>query len=101
MDDGHALSNELIRQQQPCVNGYNKNDLFSADEENSCNGSKSQSPTTTESNTPDNTVRMDEEITARSSFTAKHSNNVTYLSNGELVTECNIPFKIDAIILYS
>lgn len=99
MDDqqpGHTLPNELIRQQQycavnqaqPCVNGYNKNGLSSADKEDSCNGSKTQSATTTESNTPENTVRMDGEITARSSFTAKHSNNVTFLPNGELVTEC-------------
>lgn len=99
MDDqqpGVAFPNDITRQQQfyainqapPCVNGYNKNCVSSADKEDSCNGSKTQSATTTESNTPESTVRMDGEITARNSFTAKHSNNVTFLPNGELVTEC-------------
>lgn len=103
MDDqqtGVPQTNELTRQQQYyainqaplCVNGFNRNCASSAD--NSCNGSKTQSANTTESNTPENTVRMDGEITARSSFTAKHSNNVTFLLNGELVTECEFRKKI-------
>lgn len=97
MDDqqGALNSNELIRQHvgmkstQHCgINGLNGNYFSCGDKEDSCNGSKTQSATTTESNTPENTVRLDGEITTRSSFTAKHSNNVSFLSNGELVTEC-------------
>lgn len=92
MDDqqpGVTTMNEFARQQpyfganQPIgINGHN------GDKEDSCNGSKTQSATTTESNTPESTVRIDGEIIARSSFTARHSNNVTFLTNGELVTEC-------------
>lgn len=76
--------------QQFNSNGYNGHLLLSnADKDDSCNGSKTQSATTTESNTPENTVRMDNEINAsRNTFTPKHSNNVTFLANGELVTEC-------------
>lgn len=70
------------------TNGYNGHILGIVDKEDSCNGSKTQSATTTESNTPENTVRLDGEMTARSSFAAKHSDNVTFLPNGELVTEC-------------
>lgn len=99
MDDqqpqcGVATTNDQFRQQhfhatgqiQLCgINGYNEND-----KEDSCNGSKTQSATTTESNTPENTVRMEGDIATRGSFTAKHSNNVTLLPNGELVTECKL-----------
>lgn len=76
--------------QQFNSNGYNGHLLLSnADKDDSCNGSKTQSATTTESNTPENTVRMDNEMNAnRNTFTPKHSNNVTFLANGELVTEC-------------
>lgn len=97
MDEQSGITNDLLRQHQYCatgqtqlfgLNGYNGND-----KEDSCNGSKTQSATTTESNTPENTVRIDGEIIARSSFTAKHSNNVTFLANGELVTECKCTNK--------
>lgn len=101
MDDqqpGAVTSNEFIRQQQQhysmnppqhsVMNGHNGNYFSSADKEDSCNGSKTQSATTTESNTPESTVRIDGEMISRSSFIAKHSNNVTFLPNGELVTEC-------------
>lgn len=74
--------------QQYSTNGYNGHAFSTIDTEDSCNGSKTQSATTTESNTPENTVRMDNELNTRSTFTAKHSSNVTFLSNGELVTEC-------------
>lgn len=89
---GAAVTNDLLRQHQYYAsgqmqplgqNGYNGND-----KEDSCNGSKTQSAATTESNTPENTVRLDGEIITRSSFTAKHSNNVTFSEHGELITEC-------------
>lgn len=86
---GATVTDSIKQQQysglaQLCgLNGYTGND-----KEDSCNGSKTQSTATTESNTPENTVRADGEIITRNSFTAKHSNNVTFLANGELVTEC-------------
>lgn len=66
------------------VNGFNG--LLSS-EGDSCNGSKTQSATTTESNTPENTVRL-EGINAKNIFVPKHSTKVTFLPNGEIVTEC-------------
>lgn len=103
MDDqqlGVASNIEPIKQQHYYAinqgppygtNGFNGHAFSSMDKEDSCNGSKTQSSaTTTESNTPENTVRIDNEMTSRNSFTAKHSNNVTFLANGELVTECKL-----------
>lgn len=50
----------------------------------SCNGSKTQSCTTTESNTPENTVRMDGiDGTGRMQQPKKH--NFTFGDNGELI----------------
>lgn len=102
MDDHQALAavTEQMQQhqyyttqltQQP-TNGYNGH-LLSLDKEDSCNGSKTQSSATTESNTPDNTVRVDShntisEVNQRIASSLRHSNNVTFLPNGELVTEC-------------
>lgn len=92
-----GAANEIVKQHQYYAinqgqyntNGYNGHIFASIDKEDSCNGSKTQSSaTTTESNTPENTVRIDNEMNARSSFKANHSNNVTFLANGELVTEC-------------
>lgn len=100
MDEQHlglVTSNEFIKKQQLCnmnqfqqygINGHNGKYSSCGDKEDSCNGSKTQSAATTESNTPENTVRIDEEILPRSSFTAKHSNNVTFMPSGELMTEC-------------
>lgn len=99
MDEQHlgaVMTNELNRQQYPNfnqpqhsgINGHTGTYFSCGDKEDSCNGSKTQSSTTTESNTPENTVRIDGDLLTRSSFTAKHSNNVSFLPNGELVTEC-------------
>lgn len=103
MDDHHQVvvteqiqqhqyyTTQLMHQQQP-TNGYNGH-LLSLDKEDSCNGSKTQSSATTESNTPDNTVRVDSqqtinEVNQRIASSLRHSDNVTFLPNGELVTEC-------------
>lgn len=89
-----ATTNDFMKQHQYHASGITQlctlNGYTGNDKEDSCNGSKTQSTATTESNTPENTVRADCEIVARNSFTAKHSNNVTFLANGELVTECKI-----------
>lgn len=86
----YALQQQQQVPQKFTSNGYNGHMLLmNVDKDDSCNGSKTQSTTTTESNTPENTVRMDNDINAtRNTFTPKHSNNVTFLANGELVTEC-------------
>lgn len=99
MDDHQTLTvvAEQVHQQhyygsQQTTNGYNGH-LLSLDREDSCGGSKTQSTATTESNTPDNTVRIDShhtisEVNQRIASSLRHSDNVTYLPNGELVTEC-------------
>lgn len=99
-----VTSNEFVRQhpsvnqsQQYGINGHNGN-YFSSEKGDSCNGSKTQSATTTESNTPESTVRIDVEITTRGSITAKHSNNITFLPNGELVTECMFSTPTNSIL---
>lgn len=113
MDDqqsGAVNSNEFMKQQaiynvnqyQQCgINGHNGNYFSCGDKEDSYNGSKTQSAATTESNTPENTVRIDGEIMTRTSFTAKHSNNVTFLPNGELVTECKRIISIFKICFFT
>lgn len=91
----HYYTTQLTHQQQ-ATNGYNGH-LLSLDKEDSCNGSKTQSSATTESNTPDNTVRVDSqqtinEVNQRIASSLRHSDNVTFLPNGELVTECEYLF---------
>lgn len=100
MDDqqvaSNAINEPIVAQMQQSqyfamktqMNGFNG--VASGD---SYNNSNTQSATTTESNTPENTVRLDE-INARNTFTARHSSNVTFQSNGELVTECEWPLSI-------
>lgn len=97
MDDQQAASNAI---NEPIVSQMQQSQYFAKVQMNGFNGvasgdsynnSNTQSATTTESNTPENTVRLDE-INARNTFTARVSNNVTYLSSGELVTECK-PFS--------
>lgn len=70
------------------INGHLK-----LDKEDSCNGSKTQSATTTESNTPENTVRLDTIDAAvhnKSVTSQKHVINFIISDSGELITESNI-----------
>lgn len=101
---GATVTNDSMKQNQYHASGisqlYGLNGYTRNDKEDSCNGSKTQSTATTESNTPENTVRADGEIIARNSFTAKHSNNVTFLANGELVTECKFLSIYSQSLLY-
>lgn len=90
----HQYYSSQLTQQVQATNGYNGH-LMSLDKEDSCNGSKTQSTATTESNTPDNTVRIDSqqtinEVNQRIASGLRHSNNVTFLPNGECVTECEL-----------
>lgn len=65
----------------------------SAEKEDSCNGSKTQSATTTESNTPENTVRLDaidgsgNNNKTKRIMSQKRVDNYTFDENGELITE--------------
>lgn len=69
------------------TNGFNGH--IGLDKEDSCNGSKTQSATTTESNTPENTVRMDSMDSANKTITPHRRlpAPVTFTESGELVTE--------------
>uniref|UniRef100_A0A336MCT2 CSON009687 protein n=1 Tax=Culicoides sonorensis TaxID=179676 RepID=A0A336MCT2_CULSO len=64
------------------TNGYNGH--FGLDAGDSCNGSKTQSATTTESNTPENTVRMDG-IDGPSRLQQPKKHNFIISDNGELL----------------
>lgn len=75
----------------------------SGEKEDSCNGSKTQSATTTESNTPENTVRLDaidggiNNNKTKRIMGQKRVDNYTFDENGELITEskCIFLFLID------
>lgn len=54
--------------------------IYSLDKDDSCNGSKTQSCTTTESNTPENTVRLD-------NLAQKSRQSYHMSENGEVITE--------------
>lgn len=74
---------------------FMKDELFdivyiSLDKEDSCNGSKTQSTATTESNTPENTIRLDSINSNNKTVTQKRRPNVTFDENGELITEKGI-----------
>lgn len=82
----------------PSTNGHNGHfgglSAFggSAEKEDSCNGSKTQSATTTESNTPENTVRLDAidgDVNHKSKRSAsqKSVDRFTIAENGEVITE--------------
>lgn len=78
--------------QQHTTNGVN-NYFMSLERDDSYSNSKTQSTATTESNTPENTARVDthhtiSEVSQRIATGPKHSDNVRFLANGELVTEC-------------
>ncbi|XP_058839052.1 CLIP-associating protein isoform X5 [Topomyia yanbarensis] len=59
------------------------------EKDDSCNGSKTQSATTTESNTPENTVRIDGNDTGfKSQSLQQRCHGCTVTTTGELVLEC-------------
>jgi hypothetical protein len=59
------------------------------EKDDSCNGSKTQSATTTESNTPENTVRLD-------NIPSNRNLNYHFAENGEMIldSECQYPIVI-------
>ncbi|XP_055625220.1 CLIP-associating protein isoform X2 [Toxorhynchites rutilus septentrionalis] len=61
------------------------------EKDDSCNGSKTQSATTTESNTPENTVRLDGiDIGHKSLAQQQRHHSYTYMDTGELIVESGI-----------
>ncbi|XP_058466865.1 CLIP-associating protein isoform X2 [Malaya genurostris] len=61
------------------------------EKDDSCNGSKTQSATTTESNTPENTVRIEGlDAGLKASSTQQRSHSYTVTNTGELIVESGI-----------
>lgn len=65
------------------------------EKDDSCNGSKTQSATTTESNTPENTVRLDGiDMIHKNSAQQQRHHSYTISETGELIVESNYFDKI-------
>ncbi|XP_021695277.1 CLIP-associating protein isoform X2 [Aedes aegypti] len=61
------------------------------DKDDSCNGSKTQSATTTESNTPENTVRLDSiDLNQKPTIHSQRQHQYTLTDTGELIVEGGI-----------
>lgn len=61
---------------------------YSIDKDDSCNGSKTQSATTTESNTPENTVRLDGiDMNQKAAIHSQRQHQYTLTDTGELVVD--------------
>lgn len=91
-DHGMGGGNAMHSEQQYNVissNGLNGH-LLLLDKEDSCNGSKTQSATTTESNTPESTVRLDAMEAMQNhkvSTVQRHHQNFQIAENGEIILE--------------
>ncbi|XP_058120591.1 CLIP-associating protein [Anopheles ziemanni] len=74
------------------LNGHMGGALAGLEKDDSCNGSKTQSATTTESNTPENTVRLDgmdlahKTIAQQTQMLQRHQ-SYSFTDNGELVLD--------------
>ncbi|XP_053677219.1 CLIP-associating protein [Anopheles nili] len=74
------------------INGHLGGGAVSLEKDDSCNGSKTQSATTTESNTPENTVRLDSmdlahKTIAQQQMMQQPRPTYSFAENGELVLE--------------
>lgn len=70
-------------------NGFNGH--LGLEKDDSCNGSKTQSATTTESNTPENTVRLDGiDMIHKSSTQQQRHHSYTFSETGELIIENDV-----------
>uniref|UniRef100_A0A182SYS0 TOG domain-containing protein n=1 Tax=Anopheles maculatus TaxID=74869 RepID=A0A182SYS0_9DIPT len=75
------------------MNGHIGASMGCLEKDDSCNGSKTQSATTTESNTPENTVRLDsmdlahKTIAQQQQMHQQSSRTYTFAENGELVLD--------------
>lgn len=81
----YSLQQQSYQPNLQGTNGFNGHLISQLNKDGT--DSRTQSSTTTESNTPEITVRLDSDYQAPM-FTPRHSNNVTFLPSGELVTEC-------------
>ncbi|XP_055919459.1 CLIP-associating protein isoform X2 [Eupeodes corollae] len=87
----HGMGGNAMHSEQFNVissNGLNGH-LLLLDKEDSCNGSKTQSATTTESNTPESTVRLDamDMQNHKVSSVQRHHQNFQIGENGEIILE--------------
>lgn len=92
-DSGISQMGELQMQSvEPSIttsNGFNGH--IGLEKDDSCNGSKTQSATTTESNTPENTVRLDGiEMSHKSLNQQQRHHSYTFSDSGELIVENGI-----------
>uniref|UniRef100_A0AAG5D9Q0 TOG domain-containing protein n=1 Tax=Anopheles atroparvus TaxID=41427 RepID=A0AAG5D9Q0_ANOAO len=83
------------------LNGHMGGGLAGLEKDDSCNGSKTQSATTTESNTPENTVRLDSmdlahKTVAQQTQMLQRHQSYSFTDNGELVLDKGV--KEDDII---
>lgn len=70
-------------------NGFNGH--LGLEKDDSCNGSKTQSATTTESNTPENTVRLDGiDMIHKNSAQQQRHHSYTFSETGELIVENDV-----------
>uniref|UniRef100_A0A1Q3FXH6 Putative microtubule associated-protein orbit n=1 Tax=Culex tarsalis TaxID=7177 RepID=A0A1Q3FXH6_CULTA len=70
-------------------NGFNGH--LGLEKDDSCNGSKTQSATTTESNTPENTVRLDGiDMIHKTSAQQQRHHSYTFSDTGELIVENDV-----------
>lgn len=85
MGSDQLIQHEIMFTQTNGVNGHFMS-ASSMDKDDSCNGSKTQSATTTESNTPENTVRLDP-LDASQKLNSSKKCNYSRAANGEIITE--------------
>lgn len=92
-DSGISQMGELQMQNADAfpISSNGLNGHMGLDKDDSCNGSKTQSATTTESNTPENTVRLDGiDMIHKSSTQQQRHHSYTFTDTGELVVENDI-----------
>lgn len=94
----------LQLQQQPHqtlqgTNGFNAHLMSQLNKD--ATDSRTQSSTTTESISPEITVRIDGDYIQTPIFTPRYSTNVTFLPSGELVTECEFFYYSIKNVLYT
>lgn len=81
-DSGISQMGDHLLHSEPAANGLNGH-IGLLEKDDSCNGSKTQSATTTESNTPENTVRLD-------NIPSNKNQNYHIAENGELILDKGI-----------
>ncbi|XP_055379522.1 CLIP-associating protein isoform X11 [Condylostylus longicornis] len=89
---GINANSNLLHGESHLLSANGINGHIGSEREESCNGSKTQSATTTESNTPENTVRLEHAMEMQNSRLAasQRYQNIQFLENGEVILENNL-----------